>query len=246
MSKLSLGLAMIMQNEETHIPASIAQFYHAVEDIVVVDGGSSDESVEWAEKMGARVFHRPFDGDFSAQKNYAIEQLSTDWVYLHDPDERLEPTLSDMLPFLVSEQGQSLLMSKDILPNSEEFFDCIGFPRKNFIDGVQTGIYPDYQYRLFSNYCRFEGAVHEQIVNFKNRTEIDYKRPAGAQPKIKEESTSLTIDTERGQIEQAVNYYNPDDISRFNILHYKSSSKQTEQDSLYRKIRERNSNANES
>lgn len=242
-SKSTLGLAMIMQNEEAHIPAAIAQFFHVVDDIVVVDGGSTDGSVEWAEKMGARVFHRPFDNDFSAQKNYAIEQLDTDWVYLHDPDERLEPTLIEILPYIICPTEQRVLMTAGFLPQMTEpkgMFDCIGIPRKNFIDGIQTAIYPDYQYRVFANYCRFEGAVHEKIVNFKDRTELDYTRPASAQPSVKKKMESKTIDTERGQLEPDVKYYHPDEISRFNILHYKSGPKQEHQDELYRKIREGN------
>jgi len=243
MAKNTLGLAMIMQNEESHIPAAIAQFFHVVDDIVVVDGGSTDGSVEWAEKMGARVFHRPFDNDFSAQKNYAIEQLDTDWVYLHDPDERLEPTLIEILPYIICPVNQKLLMTGGFLPQMSkegELFDCIGVPRKNFIDGIQTPIYPDYQYRIFANYCRFEGAVHEKIINFKNRTELDYTRPTSAMPEVKKKMESKTIDTERGQLEPDVKYYHPDEISRFNILHYKSGPKQEHQDELYRRIREGN------
>ena len=126
MPKPDIGLAMIMQTERTHIPATLAQFYHVVDDIVVVDGGSEDDSIDWAERMGARVVKRPFDNDFAAQKNFAIENLETDWVYLHDPDERLEPTLLEILPMLTTIEGQSFLMKADIIPPSEEFFDCFG------------------------------------------------------------------------------------------------------------------------
>jgi glycosyltransferase involved in cell wall biosynthesis len=235
--KPTLGLAMIMQNEEVHIPTTLAQFYHVVDDIVVVDGGSTDKSVEWAERMGARVLHRPFDNDFSAQKNFAIENLDTDWVYLHDPDERIEPTLLEIIPMLTHKDGQLFLMKSGILPGSDKFLDCFGIPRKNFIDGVQTPIYPDYQYRLFARYCRFEGAVHEKIINFKHRTEIDYTRPAGARPADKEKAHATTVDTERGQLEMGVNAHDPEQWSRFNILHFKSSTKQAEQDAHYRAIR---------
>jgi len=236
-NKPSIGMAMIMQDEEIHIPSTIAQFYHTMDDIVVVDGGSKDKSVEWAERMGARVVHRQFDKDFSAQKNFAIEQLNTDWVYLHDPDERLEPTLLEIIPMLTNMEGQRFLMRANILPGSDKFLDCFGIPRKNFIDGVQTKIYPDYQYRLFVRSCRFVGAVHEKIANFRNRTEIDYLRPKAARPIEKEKAHATTVDTERGQLEIAVDAHDPEQWSRFNILHYKSSTKQAEQDELYREIR---------
>ena len=209
MSKPTIGLAMIMQNEEVHIPISIAQFYSAVSDIVVVDGGSKDASVMWAERMGARVFRRPFDNHFSDQKNFAIEQLDTDWVYVHDPDERLEPTLVDVFPFLVSVEGQRFLAEAGFLPESEDPFDCIGIPRKNLTDGVKVLPYPDYQYRLFARYCRFEGAVHEKVVNFTNRGELN--------------CSSTESDQESP-------------IGQFNILHFKSSARQRAKEELYKTL----------
>jgi len=235
--KPTVGLAMIAQNEQAHIPVTIAQFYHYVDDIVLIDGGSTDRTVEWAERMGARVFHRPFENDFSAQKNFAISQLDTDWIYLHDPDERLEPSLLEIIPLLVSLDGQAFLMQADVLPSSKKLHDCYGFARKNFIDGVQTEVYPDYQYRLFKHYCRFEGKVHEKITGFKHRTEVDYKRPAAARPEIKKKLGLETTDTERGQLESGVNIDDRLQVSRFNILHYKSGPKQKQQDAQYAHIR---------
>lgn len=230
----TLGLAMLTQNDVAHIPVSLAQFYHAVSDLVVVDGGSVDGTPEQASRMGARVFSRPFDYDFSAQRNYAISLLETDWIYMHDPDERLEPTLVGILPLLISDEGQRILMSEGVLPESEELFDCFGFARKNFVDGVRTQVYPDYQYRLFRNYCKFEGKVHERITGFRNRTEVDFSRPAGAKP-----SDSPTItDTERGQVYEELKLLDDSKTSRFNILHYKSAAVQQRQDALYRKLSE--------
>lgn len=212
MAKPRLGLAMITLNEELHIPATISQFFNVVDDIVVVDGGSTDDTVEWCERLGARVIHHPFENDFSAQKNRAIEALDTEWVYLHDPDERLEPTLIEILPFLIDvPDGQGALMQAGILPKKNSAFDCFGIARRNFIDGIQTEVYPDYQYRLFRNYCRFEGKVHEGIVNFEDRTEIDFDWETLEKP------------------------------ARFNILHYKSSEKQAMQNKLYDLIEKENS-----
>ncbi len=218
MSKPTLGLAMITLNEEIHIPATIPQFYNVADDIVVVDGGSTDDTVQWCERLGARMIHHPFENDFSAQKNRAIEALDTDWVYLHDPDERLDPPLLEVISMLIDDvEGQRALMMAGILciPGDLEEgeaakYDCFGIARKNIIDGIQTDIYPDYQYRLFRKYCRFEGPVHEEIVGFERRTEIDYKRDTMEEP------------------------------ARLNILHYKSSDKQEEQNNLYKIIKKEN------
>lgn len=209
--KPTLGLAMICQNEAIHIAPSIAQFFTVVDDIVVVDGGSKDASVEWAERMGARVFHRQFDYNFAAQKNYALEQLNTDWIYLHDPDERVEPTFIEIIQYLIDPNGgQQFLEDADILPKSGERFDCYGVARRNFIDGVQTPVYPDYQYRLFKSNCRFERPVHEILTGWEHRTEVDYTR--------------CTLE----------------DPARFNLLHYKSSTKQVAQDVRYAEIEREN------
>ncbi len=168
MSKSSIGLAMIMQNERAHIPPTLAQFYHVVDDIVVIDGGSTDDSVSWAERLGARVFHRPFNNNFSDQKNFAIENLETDWIYFHNPDERLEPLLLENLSMFTTPGGQKRLKDAGIIPQSGDVFDCFGIPRKNFIDGIQTPIYPNHQYHLFSKSCRFVGVVDEKLTNFTN------------------------------------------------------------------------------
>src|SRR5262245_18885290 len=101
MGKPTLGIAMNIQNEAHHVPATLAQFFRLADDIVVVDGGSTDDTVAWCEKMGARVFHRPWKHIYADQKNFACQQLSTDWIYVHDPDERLEPTLLEILPLLM-------------------------------------------------------------------------------------------------------------------------------------------------
>lgn len=230
MSRPTVGLAMIMQNERHHVPAAISQFFLVVDEIVVVDGGSDDDSVDWAKRMGATVHLRPFDNDFSAQKNFAISQLSTDWVYLTDPDERLEPTLLEILPYLVDPFGQQMLIESNIIPSDDAgLFDCFGIPRRNYIDGVETAVYPDYQYRLFKNYCRFEGAVHEGVVKFKNRTEVDFARDGTVEGPSAAPARNSEID-EAPLTENMLK-------ARFNILHYKSSTQQAVQEELYVKIK---------
>jgi glycosyltransferase involved in cell wall biosynthesis len=223
MSKPTLGLAMIALNEENHLPAAISEFYPIVDDIVLVDGGSLDNTVMWAKRMGARVFHKTFPDHFSKQRNYAIENLDTDWIYFHDPDERVEPTLVKIIPDLITEAGQKDFMKQGLLCQSEKYFDCFGIPRKTLIDGVQIDVYPDYQYRLFAGYCRFQGAVDEKVINFTNRTELG----------------------QRDASDPTTSAFDSNHVSHFNIRHYKSSDKCKRLDSMFRKIKGEPDHANE-
>jgi len=196
MNRPSLGIAINCQNEEKHMAATIAQFYNVADDIVVIDGGSTDGSVEWAKRMGARVFYQPWEHNHAFQKNLGASKLSTDWIYIHDPDERLEPQLLDIMNMLTIPDGQYQLICEGILPPNENYpFDCFGIARKNFIDGVLTPVYPDYQFRLWKNTCYYDRnpakRVHVELIGYKVRTEVDYKH--------------ATLE----------------DPSRFNILHFK-------------------------
>jgi len=205
----SLGVCFTALNEQDTIPAAIAQFYPYVQDIaVIVDDRTTDKTVEWAERMGAKVKMHTWNDSWCRAKNSSADMLDTDWVYVSDCDELLEPTLLQILPWLISEDGQFKLIEAEILPNNEQIFDCYGLPRKNFIDGVQTEVYPDYQYRLFAKHVRYDPdgkQVHQEVMNFKCRTELD------------SELDKNTID-------------NP---SRFNILHHKSSEVDKRQNKIY-------------
>lgn len=67
------------------------------DEVVVVDSGSTDRTVEICRAMGARVVHNsPFPG-FAAQRQFAVDQARHDWVVCLDADERVEPDLADLL-----------------------------------------------------------------------------------------------------------------------------------------------------
>ena len=62
-----------------------------VDEIVVVDTGSTDESVAIAESFGARVLYWEWDGDFSAARNYGLDHMESQWILYVDADEYLAP-----------------------------------------------------------------------------------------------------------------------------------------------------------
>jgi len=62
-----------------------------VDEIVMVDTGSTDESVAIAQSFGARVLYREWDGDFSAARNYGLDHMASRWILYIDADEYLAP-----------------------------------------------------------------------------------------------------------------------------------------------------------
>lgn len=93
---LPLSGVVITLNEADRIARCIASMRAVCDDVLVLDSGSTDGTVEIARSLGARVEHRDWD-DFARQKNAAIERVRHPWVLLLDADEWLEPAAQDRL-----------------------------------------------------------------------------------------------------------------------------------------------------
>ncbi|WP_162823883.1 glycosyltransferase family 2 protein [Lysobacter sp. TY2-98] len=87
---LPLSGVVITRNEADRIERCLASMRELCDEIIVLDSGSTDATVEIARRLGARVEHRDWDG-FARQKNAAIERAMQPWVLLLDADEWLEP-----------------------------------------------------------------------------------------------------------------------------------------------------------
>ncbi len=146
-----LSVVIITFNEETNIRRTLESVTWA-DEIVVVDSGSTDRTVEICREYTDRVIPQEWLG-FSAQKNFAIDSSTGDWVLSLDADEPVEPMLSEEI--------------RDIIA-SPAALDGYFIPRKTFFLGKQIrhgGWYPDYNLRLFrKGKGRFEDrAVHEAV-----------------------------------------------------------------------------------
>jgi len=139
--RVTISVVLITQDEEANLPHTLESVTPLVRDgrgeIIVVDSGSADRTVEIAKSFGAKIFIEPWKG-FAGQKNSAIAKASGDWVLQLDADEKLEPGLADE-------------MSSAILGRSPA--EPVGFwiPRKNFFLGRwirHGGFYPDPKLRL--------------------------------------------------------------------------------------------------
>lgn len=151
--KISVALATF--NEENNIAACLDSVKGLADEIVVVDGSSTDRTVEIAKKYGAKVLITDNPPVFHLNKQKAIDEASGDWILQLDADERVTPELADEINKTVKQWDK----------------ETMGYwiPRKNWFLGrflTKGGQYPDYTLRL---YKRGKGrlpckTVHEQAV----------------------------------------------------------------------------------
>jgi len=101
---VTISVVLITKDEEANLPNTLESVHPLVRDgkgeIIVVDSGSTDRTLEIARSYGAKIFSEPWKG-FAAQKNSAMEKASCDWVLQLDADEALEPELAQEIQLIV-------------------------------------------------------------------------------------------------------------------------------------------------
>ncbi len=146
-----LSVCLITKNEERFLAGCLDSVRAAADEIILVDTGSLDRTVEIARNYGCRVLHRAWDDDFSAARNTGIAVVRGRWILCIDADERLSDAAA-LLPAVLEaapEVGGFLIERHDVVTHPE--------------DG-QTDVYPIGILRLFRNHpaIRYEGIVHER------------------------------------------------------------------------------------
>jgi glycosyltransferase involved in cell wall biosynthesis len=141
-----ISAVIIAKNEESNLPRCLDSIKW-VDEIIVVDSGSTDSTEAIAQKAGAKVFNIEWKG-FGQAKRFGVSQSSCDWVLSLDADEEIPPTLA--------EEIKSNLASGTM-------FDGFMIPRRTLFLGrwiKHCGWYPDYVLRLFDKTKgEFDGAV---------------------------------------------------------------------------------------
>lgn len=90
-----ISFCAIVKNEEKSLPQCLETVRDVVDEMIVLDTGSRDKTVEIASKMGAKVYHFDWCDDFAAARNEALKYVKYDWILVLDADERLTP---DVVP----------------------------------------------------------------------------------------------------------------------------------------------------
>lgn len=130
-----LSVAIVTLNEEENLARTLASLSWA-DEIIIVDSGSTDRTLEIAHSFNAIVIERPWPG-FAEQKNFALAQCTGEWVLSLDADEELSPELQQQIRETLSAQ-----------PTVDAFF----LKRRNLFLGrwiKHGGFYPDPKLRLF-------------------------------------------------------------------------------------------------
>jgi glycosyltransferase involved in cell wall biosynthesis len=167
-----LSIVIITYNEETNIGRTLESAMPLVSDgkgeIIVVDSGSTDRTVEIAKSFGAKVFVEEWKG-YAAQKNSALDKASSEWILSLDADEEVS---NGMREFLL------LILFGAHVSEFANFQRGILFGRRNYFLGRwihHGGFYPDVKVRLFrQGGGRFEDRlVHEDIRMESDRKTYD-------------------------------------------------------------------------
>lgn len=143
-----ISLVMIVRNEERNLPRALGSAKDIVDEMIVVDTGSVDRTVEIAESFGANVDFFDWRDDFAAAKNAAIERASGEWLLLMDADDEIHP--------------DDRYAVRELMQHDE--VDCFLFDTHSYIGGG-TQIVRMQQPRLVRNVPkhRFTGRIHETI-----------------------------------------------------------------------------------
>jgi tetratricopeptide (TPR) repeat protein len=143
---------MIVRNEERNLSACLKPFLGLVDEVIVVDTGSTDETRELAGKLGAKVSYFPWEDDFSAARNESLRQASGQWILWLDADDRIDEAnrekLRDLLGRLPAEPRGFVMKTVSPPSHSTAPSMVISHPR---LFPAHSGI-------------RWEGRVHEQIA----------------------------------------------------------------------------------
>jgi glycosyltransferase involved in cell wall biosynthesis len=163
---MSLSVAIVTHNEEANLRRTLESVKWA-DEIILVDSGSTDRTCDIAREYNAKVIVEPWRG-YVAQKQFAIDLCTKDWILLLDADEEVDPGLAEEIRTAIAD------------PNAAAGYRL---PRKNLFLGRwmrHGGFYPDPKLRLFRrgegivtghnphDRCELKPGVRQRTIQFQN------------------------------------------------------------------------------
>jgi glycosyltransferase involved in cell wall biosynthesis len=147
----TLSAVILTYNSQEKINKCLESLSGWADEIIVVDGNSTDNTVKIAEELGARVYAHPFLGAFSEERNFGTDKATSKWVLQLDSDE-------------VVTDGFKKLCDQ-VLPSTK--YAAFKFKRKNYFLGhyFKHGGWDHWSLHLFKKgFAHYEGRVHEKMI----------------------------------------------------------------------------------
>lgn len=151
--RFPISLAMIVRNEEAVLGRCLDSVLGLVDEIVVVDTGSTDRTVEIAEQYGASVHHFAWVDDFSAARNFSLEKTTHPWRLVLDADE-----------WIVDRAATGAVLDRigESVPTFAGAIDMLQVDKDDKDGPLNDGVEPISLIRLLPRQLGFTGRVHEQ------------------------------------------------------------------------------------
>ncbi len=149
-NKATISACMIVKNEEEMLPDCLESIRNWVDEIIIVDTGSTDKTVEIAESYGAKIYHQEWTKNFSFHRNHSISKATSDWIFIIDADE--EFVLDDLGKLKqAAAQTDYHLISFNVFNSNKETGQ-----NSSFLHSVRM-------FKRESEY-RYDGIVHNQLM----------------------------------------------------------------------------------
>lgn len=148
-----ISLCMIVRNEEKNIGRCLRSVEGLVDEIIVVDTGSTDKTPQIAKTLGAKVYFYPWKNDFSLARNESIKYAKYPWIFWLDADDYIE-----------GKDKENFLSFKNMLSKTE--YMAFRMPTYSIRRGIFNKKDVNYLTRIFRNLpdIKFEGKIHEQVL----------------------------------------------------------------------------------
>jgi len=152
---MGISACLLTKNEGGKIEKCLENIKDYVDEIVIVDGLSKDNTIEIAKRYTDRIFQKEFSGSFAVERNYSIEKSKEDWVFIVAPDELPTESLLIKLRELINENKYDAysFIRNDVKPDGEVLDMPCGHPEINVLLAKRDKM-------------RFYGAIHERAVVF--------------------------------------------------------------------------------
>lgn len=178
-AELPITLAMFVKDEEDNVRDVIESVKSIISEIVIIDTGSTDQTIEICKKLTHAVYSMGFN-DFGSIRTMTAQLARQPWVLMLDADERIAPEDLDKFAALIDQNGGVKGDNMELDEDGEVITDSWAFPRKRWADKymrkqVELDAFPDWQVRLFRNDRRihFVRRIHERISGCIKTAHVD-------------------------------------------------------------------------